>query len=275
MQRQFLPSVSQFIEERKFLKNVTPKTLLWYHCTFTSFNGCETEQDYKKRIVELRARGISPISINCWLRAVNGYLNWSKADFRMSKLKEEKKLLATFSPEQVSKLLAQKQKSLSHQRAQILVALLLDTGLRIAEALSLRRGDCDLENLLLRVVGKGRKERRVPISLEGRKRLYGWLKQHNGEFVFTTGNGQVLTDRNAQRDVKALCSLAGITGVRCSPHTLRHTFAVNYLRRGGNLEYLRRILGHSSILVTQRYLQSLQPEDLQQVHERLSPLSQL
>ena len=82
-----------------------------------------------------------------------------------------------------------------------------------------------------------------------------------------------MTVRNAQRDLKALCERAGITGVRCSPHTLRHTLAVTYLRKGGNLEYLRRILGHSSILVTQRYLQSLTPEDLQQVHNHLSPLA--
>ena len=61
-----------------------------------------------------------------------------------------------------------------------------------------------------------------------------------------------------------------VGGVRCSFHTLRHTFAVNYLRRGGNLEFLRRILGHSSI---QRYLRSLGVEDLQSVHSELSLLT--
>ena len=84
--------------------------------------------------------------------------------------------------------------------------------------------------------------------------------------------GGTLGVRNAQRDLTKLCARASITGVRCSPHTHRHSFAVTYLRNGGNLEYLRRILGHSSILVTQRYLQSIQPTDLQKVHSSLSPL---
>jgi integrase/recombinase XerD len=57
------------------------------------------------------------------------------------------------------------------------------------------------------------------------------------------------------------------------PHTLRHTFACEYLRRGGNLEFLRRILGHGSILTTQKYLRSLGVEDLQAAHEGLSPLT--
>jgi site-specific recombinase XerD len=72
--------------------------------------------------------------------------------------------------------------------------------------------------------------------------------------------------------LKGICIRAGIKGVRCSPHTLRHSFAVHYLRAGGNLEYLRRILGHSNIPVTQRYLQSIQPTDTQKIHNELSPL---
>ena len=57
-----------------------------------------------------------------------------------------------------------------------------------------------------------------------------------------------------------------------SPHTLRHTFAVQYLRAGGNLFYLSKILGHSSVTTTQKYLQSVGVDDLQAVHDRLTPL---
>jgi site-specific recombinase XerD len=64
-----------------------------------------------------------------------------------------------------------------------------------------------------------------------------------------------------------------IEGIRMSPHTLRHTFAVSYLRAGGNLFYLSRILGHTSIETTQRYLKSLGIADLQAVHSKLSLLS--
>jgi len=73
--------------------------------------------------------------------------------------------------------------------------------------------------------------------------------------------------------MKLICERLGMTGVRCSPHTLRHTFAVSYLRAGGNLFYLSRILGHTSVTTTEKYLQSLGVEDLQAVHDRLSLLN--
>lgn len=189
----------------------------------------------------------------------------------MPRLQEEQKILATFSQDQITKLLAYHPKSKALRRAQVLAALLLDTGLRIAEALALHRSDVDLDNLLIDVkLGKGRKQRKVPMSLELRRRLYLYFRSADGVYVFSTRLGVPLSIRNAQRDLTKLCRKAGITGVRPSPHTLRHSMACHYLKSGGNLEYLRRILGHSSILITQRYLQSIQPEDLQARH--ISPL---
>ena len=92
-------------------------------------------------------------------------------------------------------------------------------------------------------------------------------------FVFATNQKTPVSLRNIERDMKAVGKRVGITGVRFSPHTLRHSFAVNYLRRGGNLAYLQRILGHSSISVTERYLRSIGIEDLKDVHSGLSLLS--
>src|ERR1035441_3142885 len=66
----------EFIQERKYLKNVTAKTLTWYEQSFKSFDGCETQQQYRQRILELRERGVSSISVNTWLRCVNAYLHW-------------------------------------------------------------------------------------------------------------------------------------------------------------------------------------------------------
>ena len=117
-------------------------------------------------------------------------------------------------------------------------------------SLALRPEDVDLDQMTLRVVGKGNKQRMVPMSQEGRKRMFIHLRGHHGQFVFETGVGTKLLVRNFLRDFKKLCKGSGIEGVRASPHTLRHSFAVHYLRNGGNLEFLRRILGHSSILTT-------------------------
>jgi integrase/recombinase XerD len=267
---QKIPSVSDFIEERRWVKNVTAKTLQWYHQAFKQFDGAlASKQTINQRIVALRERGIAAISVNSWLTGINAYLRWRGDNYKIPKLQTEKKILRTFTPEDVQRLLNHKTRSKSQSRIQHLAILLLDTGLRIAEALALRASDVDLDNHLIRVQGKGRKERLVPFSIGGRKVLYKLCR--NGGYLFPTPQG-TLSIRNAERDLTKLCVRAVIKGVRCSPHTLRHSFAVHYLRNGGNLEYLRRILGHSSILVTQRYLQSIQPTDLQQIHNSLSPL---
>jgi site-specific recombinase XerC len=102
------------------------------------------------------------------------------------------------------------------------------------------------------------------------KILYKLTRQ--GGYLFTTRGGTPLSIRNAQRDLAKLSERCGISGVRCSPHTMRHSFAVTYLRNGGNVEFLRRCLGHSNIMTTQRYLASVEPKDLQRIHNDLSPL---
>jgi integrase/recombinase XerD len=234
----------------------------------------DSREAINQRIVVLRQRGISPVSINTWLRCINAYLKWLGEPTKIPKLTEERKILKTPTSEDVKRPLTQKTKSKktkskSQARIQSLAILLLDTGLRIAEALALRSADVDLDNFLIRVLGKGRKERLIPFSLAGRKVLYRLCKQPG--YLFPTPGG-TLSTRNAQRDIRKLCARAGVTGVRRSPHTLRHSFAVHYLRASGNLEYLRRILGDSNILITQRYLQSIQPTDLQKIHNNLSPL---
>jgi site-specific recombinase XerD len=111
------------------------------------------------------------------------------------------------------------------------------------------------------------------VSIELRKILYRHLAKHQYPRVFCTRTGTPLSVRNSQRDFKVVCRKVGMAGVRTSWHTLRHTFAVNYLRAEGNLYYLQRILWHSSITTTERYLRSLGIEDLQRVQDGLSLLS--
>ncbi len=278
----------QFITERKIFKGVSPATVLWYEQSLKRFEGAlESREAIGKRIVELRERGLSPISINTHLRCVRAYLNWAHSEGHLAQsikigfIKAEKKVIATLSPEQVQHLITFRPKGTNATRCHVALCLILDTGLRISEALGLRREDVDFDSLLLRVLGKGGKHRHVPISLEFRKTLYRYLTRQQtlafrsqpNQFVFATRNGTRVTVRNFQRDLRILGRKAGIVGVRFSPHTLRHTFAVSYLRNGGNLFYLSKILGHSSVVITQCYLQSLQVTDLQAVHDRLSPLS--
>ena len=91
--------------------------------------------------------------------------------------------------------------------------------------------------------------------------------------MFSTRRGGRLRYRNVYRDIKALCCAAGVVGAHVHPHNLRHCFAVHYIRRGGDIYRLSRILGHSTISTTQLYLRSMGIEHLREGHARFSPLA--
>ena len=217
--------VDQFIQSRKYLKAVTPKTLAWYKCSFAAFNGAMNNREaIVGKIVQLRDRGVSPITVNSYLRCINAYLRWLHEEhaherIRIPRLKEEQKVLATLNADHIKRLLQFTPKGSNLKRAHILTLLLLDTGLRFAEALGLRWEKIDLDNMVLTVHGKGGKHRVVPISFECRKLLYRWKQQHNSELVFPTRTGIQASQRNVGRDVRLLGARAGITGVAFSPHT--------------------------------------------------------
>lgn len=133
----------------------------------------------------------------------------------------------------------------------------------------------DLDNLVIKVRGKGDKERLLPISVEMRKILCVYLSRHRfkvRDYLFPTREGNRLEYHNALRDIKELCGRLGIEGVRLSPHGFRHYYSVNYMRRGGETYRLSRILGHTSVKTTEIYLQSMGVETIS-TGQQLSPLT--
>ena len=152
---------------------------------------------------------------------------WKGDAFKLLRLKEEQNVLATFTAEQVKRLLAFKPTGQNQKRCFALACLLLDTGLWIVEARTLVPANIDFDNLLVTVMGKGQKQRKVPLSFQGRKILYRYIKANERRFVFGTRNHTMCSIRNLQRDLTAICKRLAFTGVRCSWHTLRHTFAVS------------------------------------------------
>lgn len=279
-----MSSFNQFLTERRYIKNISPATVQWYEDVFKQFAGIDTSsaqalrQSVMQRVKELLERGVKPISVRSWLTGVRAYGYWLhqegflKEKPRIELVRCEQKIISTLSPEQVRRIIHRKPIGRNETRVHTMAVTALDTGLRLQELLNLTRQDVDLDNLILRVKGKGNKHRLVPVSIELRKLLYRHLSKHEHARLFATMKGTGVTPRNADRDFKVMCRKLTITGVRCSFHTLRHSFAVNYLRAGGNLYYLQRILGHSSITTTERYLRSLGIEDLQRVHDGLSLL---
>jgi len=217
----------------------------------------------------MRERGLKATACNNRIRAVNAYLKWAGSPLRISKLKEPQRVLPTFSPTQVTVLVRHKHKGFYQSRLFLIVLTLLDTGCRISEVLGLRVQDVDLDNLLLTVNGKGQKQRKVPFSFELRKHLCKSLTQG---LVFATRHGRTLDRHVVLRDVKLLCKRLGFEAPERTLHAFRHTFAINYLRKGGSVFHLQKVLGHSSLEMTRRYA-NLMTEDLQAIHERVSLLA--
>jgi integrase/recombinase XerD len=277
----------RFLQERTYLKGVSPETLRYYKWVRRAFLPIlqqPTKAGMLACVQKLLADGVSPISVNTYLRGFKAYTRWLNEEklldevIKVQFLKTEQKVLATFTSVQVGQLIAYKATGTNLRRAHLVALTICDTGLRAGEVLGLTKEDIDFENCVFKVKGKGGKHRLVPLSTELRKHVWKYQSLaasagHTPAFLFGTKNNTKLTVRNLERDFQVLGQKLGITGVRFSPHTLRHSFAVGYLRRGGNLEFLRRILGHSSILTTQKYLRSLGVEDLQAVHSRLSLLA--
>ena len=128
------------------------------------------------------------------------------------------------------------------------------------ELLTARTSDFDFSNLLLTVVGKGRKQRKVPFGIELRKLLYRFDKvkeraEVRSELMFPAREGGKWELRNARRSYYCLLKTLGLS--QSGFHLLRHTFATEYLRNGGDVVRLSRILGHSEISTTMKYLHLL------------------
>jgi integrase/recombinase XerD len=281
----------QFIRERRYLKNVTPKTEAWYRSAFDALTRTvqvATPAELNKAaltsfIVGLRERGLSPVSCNTWAKALNAFFAWLHAEdhvrecLRIQAQRTEKRVLQTLTEQQLRRLVTFKPKTTAQWRAYALACTLTDTGVRIDEALGLRRGDVDFDNLLLKVRGKGRKERLVPFSFEMRRLLFRWEQvtepqRWQSDWVFPTRAGTRLGQWNALRAHYLLLKRLGIP--KSGFHRLRHTFATSYLQNGGDVVRLSRVLGHAQLTTTMRYLH-LVTTDLQKPHQQLSILNRL
>jgi len=274
---------TQFIQERRFLKNSSELTILFYKDSwkvYKRFCSDINKQELTKFVLGMREAGTSPVTCNVRIRGMNSFLSWlheqelTAEHLRIKQLKVEQKVKRTFTDEHIKALISWRPLTFTEHRLHALVCLLIDTGARVREALSLRSDDVDLDNLLIRLTGKGNKQRVIPMSLELRKVLYHFKKKHDHDFVFPSRNGGKLLYDNTRRDFQALCTKLGIEGVDGSFHAFRRKFAKSYVKNGGNVFFLMKQLGHTTIAMSKKYVEA-DEEDLAQVHTRTSLLSRL
>ena len=159
-------------------------------------------------------------------------------------------------------------------RLYVLMELLYATGLRVSELVGLKRSAVMRDTSYLTVVGKGRKERIVPINDRARDAVKAYLPTlPPGQWLFpATGESGHLTRQVFARDLKGLAARAGIGAERASPHVLRHAFASHLLAGGADLRVVQMLLGHADISTTQIYTHVLD-EKLRTLVETHHPLA--
>ena len=134
------------------------------------------------------------------------------------------------------------------------------SGLRVSEVTGLTLGDVDVERGRVRVLGKGSKEREVPMSDPARAALAEWLAAGRPQMLPEAGSEALFLNRRSRpmgpRDVRRLVGRYGgstLSGRRVTPHTLRHSFATHLLEGGADIRAVQELLGHASVATTQRY----------------------
>lgn len=174
--------------------------------------------------------------------------------------KAPKPLPNYLTEEEITKLLNIKLNTPYDYRNKAILELLYATGLRISELCNLKITDIDLDNALIRVFGKGKKERIVPITDLVIKYLKIYienyrneiLKNKDSEYLFISNSQKQISRQALFKIIKAQCKYVGIEK-NVSPHVIRHSFATHLLKHGADLRIIQELLGHEDITTTQIY----------------------
>lgn len=198
--------------------------------------------------------------------------------------KNKKKLPKDLSPEEIEKLLDSVKKGLDYPsrmtsalqaRDRAMVTLLYATGMRVTELVSLRLNDLDLQEMFIRVKGKGGKERLAPFVRAASDALYDYLGEKRellspqSDHVFLNERGGGLSRQGFWKCLKKHCRQAGLSD-EISPHRLRHAFATHLLHSGIDLRSLQLLLGHADLSTTQIYTH-LKAKHLKEAHQKFHP----
>jgi integrase/recombinase XerC len=214
---------------------------------------------------ELHQRELRKVSTARKLAALRTFFRWlcregvleaSPARLLLAP-RRERLIPAVLDEAQVARLLDAPGGALAAVRGRAVLELLYAAGIRCAELVALDTSDVDLEGRSVRVLGKGRKERIVLFGGRAQQALREWLAVRGGlrpkdEALFLNARGGRLSDRSVRQLVENRVKAVALER-RCSPHTLRHSFATHLLSRGADLRAIQELLGHASLSTTQRY----------------------
>lgn len=232
-------------------------------------------------------RRCKPSSVHGYYGSVCRLFNWLVEEgmlkespmSRMHPPKVPRQVIQPFSREDIRRMMVvlNNGDSLADYRNRAIVLTFLDTGLRLSELAGIQLSDIDLSIGIIKVMGKGAKERFVRVGKDAQKALLKYVLQRNSNLpcLWITQDRKPLTARGIQQMIERLGKRAGIVGVRCSPHTFRHSFAILCLRNDMGEFALQALLGHSTLAQTRRYTSTLNVDDAMKAHQRASPVDNL
>lgn len=256
------------------VNNLTEKThqvyaeRMFYFARYLSEKGIDVDNVTKRTIQEyvvyLQER-VSDATVNGRIRVFRCFWNhlceeelWDKQNpcHKMKLIREESRVKPVVSPEQYVEVLKKIDKSTFEGfRNYLMMMVLWDSMMRRGELLSLLTENVDLQSGTLKVYGKGRKERWVPVGPKTLGVLRKYLVNHRnkigGEVLFCSKLGFGLGPDYVQ---KLVSRFGKRSGVKLYPHLIRHSAATNFIRNGGSSAVLQKVLGHTSIVITEKYM---------------------
>lgn len=293
------PIFSSFIEHLQYEKRYSSNTVIAYQNDLEEFlsflkksygeTGPEAVSSFMIRswLASLKASGVQSRSIN---RKLSTLRSWYKFLIKNKKVltnplqkivppRSAKRLPVFVERIPMDRLLHQVEypDTMDGCTQQLLIDLLYGTGMRRSELINLKIGDIDFGNLTIKVLGKGNKERIIPVSPEmiGKIRRYQNKRSESGidsaPFLLVTEKGNKLYPEYVYRTVNKMLGLVTTLDKR-SPHVLRHTFATHLVNGGADLNAVKELLGHASLAATQIYTHNT-IEQLKKVYEQAHPHS--
>lgn len=273
-------------------KNLTPKTIsvygerLGHFCRYLRENDIPFEKVNKYAIQDymlfLQTKHLADISINGRIKVLKIFYRFLKAEGLIDEdpaekiplMKMEKRFKPILSEQNIEQLLSvPNRKYFIGMRNFCMILVFYDTLIRLSELINIRLRDIDLDNGTIKVFGKGRKERIVPIGAKTCKYLHRYIVFHRkdiqSEYVFCTHKGMPLDQRNILRILERI---GDRVGVHVNPHLIRHSAASHRAMSGMPAFLFQKLLGHTTIQMTEKYVHLVDNEKLKVAFKQFSPL---
>jgi len=239
--------------------------------------------DVRKYLAHLKGKNLKKRTVARKLSALRSFFRFLMRDgyiktdplSGVSSPKLEKSLPIFLDVRKVARLIeSPDEKSLLGLRDRAIMETLYSTGMRVSELVGLNIDKVDFIGGVVKVLGKGRKERIIPIGDKALRAIRGYLsrrtqEKRNASTLFLNKNNRRLTDRGVQNLINKYIRIIALRE-KVSPHTLRHSFATHLLDKGADLRSVQELLGHSSLSTTQIYTH-ITTERLRAVYDKAHP----